>query len=112
MPSRTLHNLMNSLINGFSGNEIHQFMDRYAKKYRQKHRDVGGHDLTALIQLIFLYKHKYSVTDIIKTYALHKFMDGSMSGLQSAVRKKNKGYGKKDSTEEIIKKLKKEMFRL
>ncbi len=112
MPSRTLHNLMNAMLLGFSGNDLHAYMDRFAKKYRQKHRDMGGHDFTALIQMIFLYGKKYSTFEIIKAYTLHKYLDGSMSGLQAAVKMKNKGYGKKDTTLEIINKLKKELFRI
>lgn len=112
MPSRTLHNLFNAWLFGFSGNELHAYMDRFAKQYRQQHRDVGGHDLTALVQMIFLYKNKYSTSDIIKTYFLHKALDGSMSGFQEAVKKKNKGYGRKDTQAEIIDKLKRELFRI
>ena len=100
------------MILGFSGNDLHAFMDRFAKKYRQKHRDVGGHDTTALIQMMFMFGHKYSTMDILKAYILHKGLDGSMSGLQAAVKSKNKGYGRKDNTMEIINKLKKELFRV
>ncbi|KKN39591.1 hypothetical protein LCGC14_0741650 [marine sediment metagenome] len=112
MPSRTLHNLINAMILGFSANDLHAYMDRFAKEFRHKHRDVGGHDLAALIQMIFMFKHKYSVADIIKAYLIHKSLDGSLSGLQAAVRAKNKGYGRKDSTMEIINKLKEELFRI
>ena len=111
MPSRTLHNLFNAMLLGFSGNELHTYMDRAAKSLRHKHRDVG-HDTTALIQMLFMFKGKYSMMDIFKTYLIHKSLDGSMTGLQAAVKAKNKGYGKKDSTMEIIKKLKEEMFRI
>ena len=111
MPSRTLHNLFNAMLLGFSGNELHTYMDRAAKTLRQKHRSVG-HDTTALIQMIFLFKDKYSIMDILKTYLIHKSLDGSLSGIQAAVKAKNKGYGKKDSTMEIINKLKEEMFRI
>ena len=96
---------------GFSGNELHGYMDRAAKSLRQNHREVG-HDLTSLVQMIFLYGQKYSTADIIKTYLLHKTLDGSFSGIQAAVKANNKGYGKKDSTAMIIEKLKKELFRL
>ncbi|KKM65679.1 hypothetical protein LCGC14_1488880 [marine sediment metagenome] len=111
MPSRTLHNLMNAMLLGFSANDLHKFMDRASRTMRQKHREVG-HDLTALTQMIFMFKHKYSIMDIFKAYLLHKALDGSMSGLQAAVKSKNKGYGRKDNTMEIINKLKKEMFRI
>jgi len=111
MPSRTFHNLLNAMLLGYSGNDLHAYMDRASKELRHKHRTVG-HDLTSLIQMIFLYGHKYSTAEIMKSYLLHKTLDGSMSGLQSAVRMKNKGYGKKDTTAEIINKLKKELFRI
>lgn len=111
MPSRTMHNLFNAMILGFSGNELHAYMDRASKQLRHQHRDVG-HDLQSLIQMIFLFKHKYKVTDIMKAFYLHKSLDGSMSGLQAAVKKKNQGYGKKESTMEIIERLKKELFRI
>lgn len=111
MPSRTFHNLINAMLLGFSGNELHAYMDRAAKTLRQNHREVG-HDLNGLIQMIFLYKHKYKTIDIMKAFYLHKALDGSFTGLQSAVRMKNKGYGKKDSTAIIIEKLKKELFRI
>ena len=111
MPSRTFHNLLNAMILGYSGNDLHAYMDRAAKELRQNHRTVG-HDLTSLIQMIFLYGHKYSTAEIMKSYFLHKTLDGSMSGLQSAVRAKNKGYGKKDTQAIIIDKLKKELFRI
>ncbi|MCP4762580.1 MAG: hypothetical protein GY870_12440 [archaeon] len=111
MPSRTMHNLFNAMLFGFSGNDLHAYMDRAAKKLRHKHRDVG-HDLEGLIQMIFLFGQKYNTMDIMKAFYVHKMLDGSMSGMQSAVRMKNKGYGKKDTTDEIIKKLKKELFRI
>lgn len=111
MPSRTFHNLINAMLLGFSGNDLHAYMDRAAKSLRHKHRDVG-HDMTGLVQMMLLYKHKYKPIDIMKSFYLHKALDGSFSGLQSAVRMRNKGYGKKDTTAVIIEKLKKELFRI
>lgn len=112
MPSRTLHNLINAAFLGFSGNELHAFMDRFAKTARHKHRDVGGHDTMALIQMLMLFKHKYTPKQIRDTFILHKIMDGMFSGIQTAVRDKNKGYGKKKSIEETFEKLKEEYMRL
>lgn len=111
MPSRTMHNLFNAMIFGFSGNDLHAYMDRAAKKLRHKHREVG-HDTKALVEMMFLFGQKYSKMDIMKAFFVHKSLDASMSGLQAGVRAKNKGYGKKDTTAEIIKKLKKELFRI
>jgi len=86
-------------------------MDRFAKQYRHKHRDVGGHDLKALMTMLLVFRGKYTPAEIMKTFFLHKLLDGYFSGLQSAVKKMNKGYGKKESLLEIIEKMKKEILR-
>ena len=98
------------MVNGFSGNDLHAFMDRAAKNLRHKHREVG-HDVPALIQMISLFSNKYTPMQIFKTWSLHKVVDGMDSGFKASVRKSSKGYGKKDSMLEIINKLKKELFR-
>lgn len=110
MPSRTFHNLVNAAFFGFSGNDIHQFMDRAAKRLRQKHRQVG-HDSKALAMMLLHFQDKYTPDQIIKTFMLHKYLDSLFSGIQETVRSKVKGYGVKDSTLEGIKKLAKEIFR-
>lgn len=112
MPSRTLHNLINAAILKFSGNDLHAYMDRFAKTARQKHRDVGGHDTVALLEMLILFRGKYTPKQIRDTFILHKLMDGMFSGIQTAVRTTNKGYGKKESAEEAFEKLKKEYVRL
>lgn len=86
-------------------------MDRASRTLRQKHRIVG-HDLQSLIQMMFTFGGKYTPAQITKTWILHKLVDGWDSGFKAAVRSKNKGYGKKESTLEVIKKLQKEIFRL
>jgi len=113
MPGRTLHNLWDAILfNGQSGNDLHQYMDRAAKRLRTKHREVG-HDVQSLVMMLFQFNHKYTSQEIISHWASHKFLDGLFSGIQAGVRAKNKGYGKKkDPTMEIIKNLKKEIFRL
>ena len=107
-----MHNLINAMFFKFSGNDLHEYMDRFAKKYRGKHREVGGHDTKALMEMLLLFRHKYTPIQIMKTFYLHRLMDGSFSGLQAGIRKSIKGYGKKDSALEVIEKLKKEVFRL
>lgn len=112
MPGRTLHNLFDAAFLGKSGNDLHQWMDRAAKKLRTKHREVG-HDVKSLITMLMMFNHKYTPQEIIAHWASHRFLDGLFSGIQAGVRAKNKGYGKKkDPTMEIINKLKKEIFRL
>jgi len=112
MPGRTLHNLFDAAIFGKSGNDLHQYMDRAAKKLRTKHREVG-HDVQGLISMLMMFNHKYTPQEIISHWASHKFLDGLFSGIQAGVRAKNKGYGKKkDPTMEVINKLKKEILRL
>lgn len=111
MPSRSMHNMINSMILGFSGNDLHAYMDRAAKKLRQNHREVG-HDSIALIQMLAMFSHKYKAVDIMKAWILHKSLDGMFSGIQKAVKANNKGYGKKKSTLEIVNSLKKEIMRM
>lgn len=106
-----MHNLINAMFFRFSGNELHAYMDRAAKTLRHKHREVG-HDTQALMEMLLLFRHKYTPIQIMKTFYLHRLMDGSFSGLQAGIRKSIKGYGKKDSALEVIEKLKKEVFRI
>ena len=110
MPNRTFHNLWNALVLGFSGNDLHAYMDRAAKSLRQKHRQVG-HDIKGLIDMLILFQPKYTFPQIIATYTLHLALDGMYSGIQEGVRKKVKGYGKKEAAQEAIKRLMKEVFR-
>lgn len=93
-----------------SGNDLHGFMDRFSRKLRHRHREKG-HDIEALIEMVIFFKDKYSFFEIFKTWMLHKIVDGWDSGFKASVRKYHKGYGKKDSTLEIINKLKKEIFK-
>lgn len=109
MADRTTHNLINAAFFGYSGNDIHKYMDRAAKDLRQKHRRVG-HDIPALLEMYMIFKNKYTRKQITETWALHKVVDGIYSGLHDAVRAKNEGYGKK-SILKVIKRLKKEAFR-
>ena len=110
IPNRSLHNMFNALLFGFSGNEVHAYMDRAAKGLRHKHREVG-HDSKALVEMLLLFRHKYNVSQILQSYWFHKLMDGSFSGFQAAIKKNIKGYGKKDSLEEMYFKLRKELLR-
>jgi len=113
---RSYHNLFNQLITGVSGNEMNAFMDRFAKTDRQKHRDVGGHDVLALVQMLFKYRDKFTPTEIVKTWAVHRLVDGMDSSFKAAVRQTNPTYGKKSTTNEKLMKsidaLKKELLRL
>lgn len=86
-------------------------MDRGAKGLRQKHRDIG-HDIPGLIEMIIKFNKKYTPIQVIKTWILHKILDGAYSGAQGAIRKSIKGYGKKESALEAIKRLKKEVLRI
>lgn len=106
-----MHNLFNALILGFSGNDLHAYMDRAAKSLRQNHRTVG-HDTLSLIQMITMFSSKYSMRDILNTYIIHKGIDGWFSGIKAGMRKSVKGYGKKESAMEIVNKLKAEVLRL
>lgn len=110
MPNRTFHNLVNTVFFGFSGNDLHEFMDRAAKTLRHKHRQVG-HDTKALMTMYYLFKDKYNTQQILNTFLLHKWLDSTWSAIQENVRKKNKGYGKKESTIQAIKRMKKELLR-
>ncbi len=86
-------------------------MDRAAKSLRHKHRDVG-HDTLSLIQMLAMFTPKYTPNEIIKAYTVHKVLDGWMSGVQAGMRMKVKGYGKKDTTFEVIKRMSREVARL
>ena len=86
-------------------------MDRAAKSLRQNHREVG-HDTFSLMQMLLMFRPKYTTKEIIESYTTHKVLDGFMSGIQAGMRKKNKGYGVKESAFEIIKRMNKEMARL
>lgn len=113
---RKYHNLFNQLITGVSGNELNAYMDRFAKTDRQKHRDVGGHDVMALVQMLVMYRDKFTPAQIAKTWAVHRLVDAMDSGFTAAVRQTNPTYGKKSTTNEKLMKsieaLKKELLRL
>lgn len=91
---RTSHNLINSLLLGFSGNSLHAFMDRGAKKLRHKHRIIG-HDKKDLMLMMMLFKDIYTPKQILLTWMLHKQMDNYYDSLKMHVKSKNRNYGKK-----------------
>jgi len=86
-------------------------MDRAAKSLRQNHRTVG-HDTLSLVQMLLMFRPKYSSKEIIEAFVTHKALDGFMSGIQAGMRKSNKGYGKKESTYEAIKRMNREILRV
>ena len=94
IPTRDFHNTTNATINGFSGNDMNEFMDRASKELRSGHR-VVGHDWFALIQMLLLFKDKYTPSEIIKTWSTHKLLDDIYSGIQNNVKRQVKNYGKK-----------------
>lgn len=86
-------------------------MDRASKTLRHKHRDVG-HDSLSLIQMLIMFRPKYTTKQIMETWVTHRMLDGFISGIQAGMKKKNRGYGKKESAMEVIKKLNREITRL
>ena len=109
---------MNAFRYGYTGNEIHAYMDRAAKELRQNHREVG-HDFKALLVMQYnpmvrkLHKlEKYTPTQVWETWLLHKMMDAADSSFGTYVKNKVKGYGRKESLIEALKRLKQEVMRL
>lgn len=86
-------------------------MDRASKSLRHKHRNVG-HDSLSLMQMLIMFGSKYTHNQILKAWFLHKLVDGWDSGFKAAVRKNAKGYGKKESAYEAIKRMSREVARL
>lgn len=99
------------MVHGYSGNLLHQFIDRGARKYRSKHREVVGHKIEDLLKMLFLFNGQYSQKQIVETWFLHMLMDNWQNDLAQSVRKKNSNYGKKH-TESDIDKIRKLMRQL
>lgn len=108
---RTQHNLWAALLSGTgkSYNDISAYMDRFAKTARANHREVGGHDTKALIEMIVLFQHKYQPMEIFKAWLIHKIVDQMGDNFSNYVKSQNDHYGRKDNIIEEIYKLEKKM---
>lgn len=103
--------MVNAAFFGYSGNDIHAFMDKAAKTARQKHREVWGHDSKALIMMLSIFQPKYTQKQIMETFYLHIWLDSIYSGVQESVRQHNKGYGKKPAVLSGVNKILREIER-
>lgn len=96
---------------GFSGNDIHAYMDRFAKELRHAHRNKG-HDVQTLIEMCIIFKHKYTQKQIMQTWMLHNAVDQFDSNLKTSIKNNYTNYGKKkDTTLKDIERLQKKLFK-